>query len=110
MNGEGIYRSKEGKYYYPKRRTNIQLEKSQWDFTDERGEILQWQWTPETYASPPNQYAISKYSQELMALNIGERYRLPSVALRYSIVQGSRQSFYNMYSGAWENFFVKLLF
>jgi len=35
-----------------------------------------------------------------MALNFGERYNIPSVALRYSIVQGARQSFYNAYSGA----------
>jgi dTDP-L-rhamnose 4-epimerase len=100
VNGEGIYKSKSGKYFYPKRRTNEQLEKGIWDFMDEKGEPLQWQWTPETYSSPPNQYAISKFSQELMALNFGERYKIPSVALRYSIVQGSRQSFYNMYSGA----------
>jgi len=110
VNGEGIYKSKNGKYYYPKRRSNEQLEKGQWDFTDENGESLEYIWSPETYASPPNQYAISKYSQELMALNFGERYNIPSVALRYSIVQGSRQSFYNMYSGACRIFSLSYYF
>jgi len=110
VNGEGIYRSQEGEMYYPKRRTNDQLEKGQWDFTDEKGNKLEYIWTPETYASPPNQYAISKYSQELMALNFGERYKIPSVALRYSIVQGSRQSFYNMYSGACRIFSLSYYF
>jgi dTDP-L-rhamnose 4-epimerase len=110
VNGEGIYKSKSGKLFYPKRRTNEQLEKGLWDFTDENGETLQWQWTPETYASPPNQYAISKYSQELMTLNFGERYKIPSTALRYSIVQGSRQSFYNMYSGACRIFSLSYYF
>lgn len=110
VNGEGIYKSKSGKYYYPKRRNNEQLEKGQWEFTDEDGQIMDWQWTPETYASPPNQYAISKYSQELMSLNFGERYNIPSVALRYSIVQGSRQSFYNMYSGACRIFSLSYYF
>lgn len=100
VNGEGIYKSEDGRLFYPKRRTNAQLEKGIWDFLDADGKPLKWQWTPESYSSPPNQYAISKYSQELMALNLGERYGIPSVALRYSIVQGSRQSFYNMYSGA----------
>ncbi len=100
VNGEGIYKDSSGKLYYPKRRSNQQLESGQWDFLDDNGEKLEYIRTPETYASPPNQYAISKYSQELMALNFGERYELPSTALRYSIVQGSRQSFYNMYSGA----------
>lgn len=110
VNGEGIYKSESGKYYYPKRRSNEQLEKGIWDFIDEEGNKLQWQWTPETYASPPNQYAISKYSQELMALNFGERYNIPSTALRYSIVQGSRQSFYNMYSGACRIFSLSYYF
>jgi len=110
VSGEGIYKSKDGSFFYPKRRTNEQLERGEWDFKDENGEKSLWQWTPETYASPPNQYAISKYSQELMALNFGERYNIPSVAMRYSIVQGSRQSFYNMYSGACRIFSLSYYF
>jgi dTDP-L-rhamnose 4-epimerase len=110
VNGEGIYKSKSEKLFYPKRRSNEQLEKGEWDFTDEKGGKLEYIWTPETYAAPPNQYAISKYSQELMALNFGERYNIPSVAMRYSIVQGSRQSFYNMYSGACRIFSLSYYF
>jgi dTDP-L-rhamnose 4-epimerase len=43
---------------------------------------------------------MAKHSQEIQATTFGKRYRIPSVALRYSIVQGPRQSFYNAYSGA----------
>jgi dTDP-L-rhamnose 4-epimerase len=43
---------------------------------------------------------MSKYGEEMVALNLGRRYGIPSVALRYSIVQGPRQSVYNAYSGA----------
>lgn len=100
VNGEGVYKDSRGRFHYPGRRDNLQLSEGRWDFTDEFGYPLIWQKTDENYSSPPNQYAISKYSQELMALNLGERYDIPSVALRYSIVQGSRQSFYNAYSGA----------
>jgi len=110
VNGEGIYKSKDGKLYFPKRRSNKQLEKGVWDFTDENGNKMEYIRSPETHASPPNQYAISKYSQELIALNLGERYNIPSVALRYSIVQGSRQSFYNMYSGACRIFALSYYF
>lgn len=110
VNGEGIYRNEAGGFVYPKSRTNEQLEKGEWDFLDEKGRKLEYVWTPETYACPPNQYAISKYSQELMALNFGQRYEIPSTALRYSIVQGSRQSFYNMYSGACRIFSLSLFF
>jgi len=98
--GVGIYKNIDGEIFKPMRRSNNQLKHKKWDFEDKDGNKLLWQWTPETYSSPPNQYAISKYSQEQMALNFGERYDIPTVALRYSIVQGSRQSFYNAYSGA----------
>jgi dTDP-L-rhamnose 4-epimerase len=43
---------------------------------------------------------MSKYGQEMVAINLGRRYGIPTVALRYSIVQGPRQSIYNAYSGA----------
>lgn len=110
VNGDGIYKRKDGTFFYPKRRSNEQLERGEWDFMDENGDKMEYIWTPETYACPPNQYALSKYSQELMALNFGERYNLPSVAMRYSIVQGSRQSFYNMYSGACRIFSLSYYF
>jgi dTDP-L-rhamnose 4-epimerase len=43
---------------------------------------------------------MSKIAEEMIGLNLGKRYGIPTVAMRYSIVQGPRQSFYNAYSGA----------
>ena len=43
---------------------------------------------------------MSKIAEERASLYLGKRYGIPSVAMRYSIVQGPRQSFYNAYSGA----------
>jgi dTDP-L-rhamnose 4-epimerase len=63
----------------------------------------------ETHQDPPNQYAISKYTQELIALKLGGLYKIPSVAMRYSIVHGPRQSLKNAYSGALRTFTLKLL-
>jgi dTDP-L-rhamnose 4-epimerase len=63
----------------------------------------------ETHAGPANQYAIAKYTQELTALALGRNHGIPSVALRYSIVQGPRQSFRNAYSGALRVFTLQLL-
>lgn len=54
----------------------------------------------ESHHNPPNQYAISKLAQELIAIRLGKLYKIPSVAMRYSIVHGSRQSLRNTYSGA----------
>jgi dTDP-L-rhamnose 4-epimerase len=100
VQGEGLYRKNDGTIVAPMLRPVEQLERGQWDWLDENGEPMQWQWTPESHANPPNAYAMSKYSQEMQALRFGRRYNIPSVAMRYSIVQGSRQSFYNAYSGA----------
>ena len=100
VQGEGLYRTADGELVRPTLRPVAQLERAEWDWHDAQGRPLEWQWTPETHANPPNAYALSKYSQEQQAMRFGERYGIPSVALRYSIVQGSRQSFYNAYSGA----------
>lgn len=66
-------------------------------------------WTDEPVVNPHNQYAISKYTQELVALNLGRRYGIPTVCMRYSIVQGPRQSFRNAYSGVLRIFTQRLL-
>jgi dTDP-L-rhamnose 4-epimerase len=100
VQGEGLYKKADGSIVAPQQRSLSQLEAGDWEWKDTEGRLMEWQWTPETHANPPNAYAISKYSQELMTLAFGRMYRIPSVALRYSIVQGSRQSFYNAYSGA----------
>ena len=56
--------------------------------------------TPERISNPQNAYGMSKLGEEMVAVNLGRRYDIPTVALRYSIVQGPRQSVYNAYSGA----------
>ena len=45
----------------------------------------------------------------MVALNLGRRYDIPTVVLRYSIVQGPRQSVYNAYSGACRIFCLSYL-
>ncbi len=56
--------------------------------------------TPERISNPQNAYGMSKLGEEMVAINLGRRYGIDTVALRYSIVQGPRQSVYNAYSGA----------
>ena len=100
VQGEGLYRTADGAIVAPTMRPLEQLERGDWEFRDQEGRPMQWLWTPETHANPANAYAMSKHSQEIQAIRFGRRYDIPSVAMRYSIVQGSRQSFYNAYSGA----------
>ena len=42
-------------------------------------------------------YGMSKFAEEMVAVQLGRRYGIPTVAMRYSIVQGPRQSVYNAY-------------
>jgi len=53
----------------------------------------------ENHTNPYNQYAVSKLAAEKTALGLGWLHGIPSVALRYSITQGPRQSLFNQYSG-----------
>jgi dTDP-L-rhamnose 4-epimerase len=98
--GEGEYKNVNGGKYYPSLRTDNQLKNRKWNHTDNENRDLIPCQTNETIANPQNPYAMSKYHQEMLAINLGKRIEVPTVALRYSIVHGARQSFYNTYSGA----------
>jgi dTDP-L-rhamnose 4-epimerase len=100
--GEGLYHDADGRPVLPDIRPDAQLRAGVWECQAEPGfrNPLKWQPTDESVANPQNQYGISKIAQEKVALHLGKRYEIPTVAMRYSIVQGPRQSFYNAYSGA----------
>lgn len=99
--GEGRYLTQEGKAVFPSLRTITQLDKGKWDILDSETNLpLIMDISDESVINPMNPYAMSKYQQEMLAINLGRRINVPSVAMRFSIVQGSRQSFYNAYSGA----------
>lgn len=55
--------------------------------------------TPETVRDPIMPYGSSKECEERVALHLGRFLDIPTVALRYSIVQGAGQSPWNAYSG-----------
>jgi len=59
--------------------------------------------------SPGTTYGISKYAIELLADRLGRRYGIPTVCMRYTYVQGPRNSFYNAYSGVARRFALRLL-
>lgn len=59
--------------------------------------------------SPGTAYGISKYAVELLADRLGRRYGIPTVCLRYTYVQGPRNSFYNAYSGVARRFALQVL-
>jgi dTDP-L-rhamnose 4-epimerase len=59
--------------------------------------------------SPLTPYGISKLASEQLLMNLGQRYGIPAVALRFSIVLGPNQSFRHFYSGALRAFSTYVL-
>ena len=100
--GEGLYKDARGKRVLPDMRLEEDLKNGIFEPRPPKGFKGPLKWLPsdETISNPQNPYGMSKISEEMFALYLGKRCNIPTVALRYSIVQGPRQSFYNAYSGA----------
>jgi dTDP-L-rhamnose 4-epimerase len=108
--GEGLYWCPADGEQVPGMRPEKALAAGQWDIPcPECGGPLEMQATPERVSNPQNAYGMSKLGEEMVAINLGRRYGIPTVALRYSIVQGPRQSVYNAYSGACRIFCLSYL-
>jgi dTDP-L-rhamnose 4-epimerase len=108
--GEGLYWCPADGEQLPGMRPERALAAREWDIPcPQCGGKLEMQATPERVSNPQNAYGMSKLAQEMVAINLGRRYDIPTVALRYSIVQGPRQSVYNAYSGACRIFCLSYL-
>jgi dTDP-L-rhamnose 4-epimerase len=108
--GEGKWNCSIHGIFDAKSRTSNQLESGIWDILcpicESKAQHIK---NIETHQNPPNHYALSKLFQESLALTLGKLYDIPTVALRYSIVHGPRQSLKNAYSGALRTFAINLL-
>lgn len=99
--GEGLYSCSADGEQLPGMRPLAAVSAGKWDIPcPDCGGPLEMLATPERVSNPQNAYGMSKLGEEMVAVNLGRRYDVPTVALRYSIVQGPRQSVYNAYSGA----------
>src|SRR5262249_6396805 len=108
--GEGLYWCPRDGEQLPGMRPESALAASQWEVPcPVCGGELELRSTPERVSNPQNAYGMSKLAEEMVAINLGRRYGIPTVALRYSIVQGPRQSVYNAYSGACRIFCLSYL-
>jgi dTDP-L-rhamnose 4-epimerase len=63
----------------------------------------------ENTANPHTAYGISKYAVEQLANCLGHRYGIPTACMRYTYVQGPRNSFFNAYSGVARRFAMRIL-
>jgi dTDP-L-rhamnose 4-epimerase len=99
----------EGEYYcpscekvrYPSLRDEVQMSQSEWGHScSECGHALEPKPTSESKPRDSTSiYAITKKDQEEMMLSIGRAYDIPTVALRYFNIFGSRQALDNPYTG-----------
>ena len=98
--GEGLYSSESGEIIENASRSLRQLKSSEWELKSEEGVSLNPIPTPETKTPClASVYALSKYDQEVMSLICGRAYNIPTVALRFFNVYGTRQSLSNPYTG-----------
>lgn len=111
VSGEGKFRCPlDGTIFYPTPRSIEQLQASQWEHTCPEcgGEVEPMLLDEATCNHPHTAYGISKYALELLAFNLGHRYGIETAAMRYTYVQGTRNSFYNAYSGIARRFALRI--
>jgi dTDP-L-rhamnose 4-epimerase len=98
--GEGLYKDSNGDIQDGCERSLEQLRKGKWEVYDKHGHELTPYPTPETkIPCLSSVYALSKYDQERLCLLIGKAYNIPTVALRFFNVYGTRQALSNPYTG-----------
>lgn len=110
VSGEGRYTCQTHGILLPGPRTMEQLRRGDWEI---KCPYCACRMTPllidEATVAPHTAYGISKYTIELLANTLGRRYEIPTVCMRYTYVQGPRNSFYNAYSGICRRFALRLL-
>jgi dTDP-L-rhamnose 4-epimerase len=107
--GEGTYLCSEHGSVMPDSRSVEQLGRGDWEVRCPQCDRAMTPLPiPETACHPHTTYAVSKYAIELLAKNLGGRYGLPTACMRYTYVQGSRNSFFNAYSGICRRFAMRI--
>ena len=109
--GEGKYLCENCGPSYPGPRPVSQLEQGRW-------EVLCPKCGAETCGIPipeesplnlSSTYALTKHFEERLTLALGREWSIPSVALRYSLTYGPRQSIFNAYCGICSIFSTRFL-
>jgi dTDP-L-rhamnose 4-epimerase len=108
--GEGLFRDADGNLVQGGERDRARLLARDWEVRDAQGREMTPLPTPETKTpSLSSVYALSKYDQERLCLVTGRAYGLPTVALRFFNVYGTRQALSNPYTGVLAIFASRLL-
>ena len=107
--GEGLYKNAPGNLIHEGERSLGDLKQQRWDLYDATGTFIP---VPTPEHKKPNLssvYALSKYDQEKLCLITGKAYGIPTTALRFFNVYGTRQALSNPYTGVLAIFASRLL-
>lgn len=97
--GEGLYIDPDQNMILPPERSIEQLKQGEWELHQD-GRRLNPVPTPEhKVAAPSSVYALSKLDQERLCLIVGQAYGIPTTALRFFNIYGTRQALSNPYTG-----------
>jgi dTDP-L-rhamnose 4-epimerase len=108
--GEGAYETAAGERVHPGLRSEDDLAARRFELFGAGGEPLRPVPTPEDKPLQPTSiYAVTKRDHEEMFLSVGAAYGIPTVALRYFNIYGTRQSLSNPYTGVMAIFSSRLL-
>ncbi len=99
--GEGVYSCTMDGIVHPLPRSEAQLKAGEWEMKCpiDGAPLMPVAQKETDRLSPTIPYGISKKTSEELLFSLGRLYGIPSVALRYTIVHGARQSFRHFYSG-----------
>lgn len=108
--GEGLSRTPDGRIVAGAERSLDQLRRGDWELRTDDGQPLEPIPTHEGKTpSLASVYALSKYDQERLCLMVGRAYGIPTVALRFFNVFGTRQALSNPYTGVLAIFAARLI-
>lgn len=108
--GEGTYHSEKYGVLHMQPRPISQLENARWELEDPDGMPMKPVRIKEDVGfDGKTAYAISKFAEERLTLSLGQMIGVPTVALRYSVTYGPRQSIYNPYTGVVSIFSTRIL-
>ncbi|TSC88107.1 MAG: UDP-glucose 4-epimerase [Microgenomates group bacterium Gr01-1014_5] len=108
--GDGKWKCLQHGEFWANQRPLAQLERGLWDLRCPRcDKKAQSVLMTEDIARPITTYGISKHTIEQLAGVLGNKYDIPTVCMRYTYVQGPRNSIYNAYSGIARIFAQRIL-
>lgn len=107
--GEGLYKNAAGNFVHEAERSLHDLRQQVWNLHDNSGSYQPYP-TPE-FKKPnlSSVYALSKYDQERLCLITGRAYNIPTTAMRFFNVYGTRQALSNPYTGVLAIFASRLM-